>query len=149
MFESLRDAFRQAVENFRRELGRDDAPGAFARIHRDLSRELDRADGRLRALEAELARVREEAAAEGREAAVCLRREELALRIRDAETARLAREFSERHVRRREILEEKGHVLAIELRDRRDELDGMRTRLREILTDPDGLPGVAELGDPG
>lgn len=149
MFEALREAFRQAVENFREELGRDEAPGALARIHRTLSRELSRAEGRLRSLESDLEKVRKEAHAEANEAAVCLRREELALRIDDQETARVAREYAGRHVRRREILEEKGRVLATELQDRRDELMDMKARLGELLADADGAPGVAELGDPG
>jgi hypothetical protein len=149
MFEALREAFRQAVANFQDELCRDDLPGAFARIQRALSQELSRAERRLRALESDLEKVREEALAEGNEAAVCLRREEMALRIHDQETAQVARDYAGRHLRRQGILDEKGRILAAELQDRRSELGEMKDRLKELASGEEDAPGVAEPGDAG
>jgi len=149
MFEALREAFRQAVENFRDELGSDASSDAFVRIHRALARELSGAEGRLRSLESELDGVKEEARAEGRGGEDCLRREALALGIGDQETARLAREYADRHRRRGEILEEKARILATELQDRRSELSRMKERLRELASETDGASGVAEFEDPG
>jgi hypothetical protein len=149
MFEALRDAFRQAVENFRNELERDDPAGGFARIRHLLDRELLMAARRLRSLEVELEKVRDEAHAEAGEAAVCLRREELARRIGDTETADVAHEYAGRHLRRREILEEKERVLAAELKDRSEELTNMRAQVRELVPRPDDPPGVAGAEDLG
>ncbi len=140
MFGELRQAFRQAVRNFRTELHRDtpaqatDAP--IASLLRDLR------DGALRLgeLQAERRRVEEEATREAREAEACRRRGELAERAGDSETAKIAREFGQRHERRRAILDEKARILAREEDDRADELAAMRDRARDLLHGDDPTP---------
>ena len=39
MFDNLRQAFREAVDNFKEELGRDDVPEAVNRLLREMKRE--------------------------------------------------------------------------------------------------------------
>jgi len=134
MFESLRVAFRQAVVNFRTELHRDDPDAAADAGPPAMKRELERARDRRDRLRREVSDVLREAEEEGREEATCRRRAELASRIPDEETARLAAAFADRHRRRREILERKGEVLRLELAERERDLEEMRARV--AATDP-------------
>lgn len=109
MFGDLMRAWREAVENFRRELhagddGRD--PSVVTAI--------EGARRRLRRLEAELREARREVEFERREEQVCRRRERLALGIQDLETARIASEFASRHAERASVLERKVEALHAE-----------------------------------
>ncbi len=119
MFESLKEAFRQAGENFRAELNRDRTAEAVDRLLlalRDELAELTRNSGRL---ELELKRVEAEAAEEGEAAETCLRRGRMADEIGDDETAAVAREFAGKHWRRRELLLGKASALSKELAERK------------------------------
>jgi len=144
MLDSLRVAFREAVKNFRTELNRDSPPDSRVHPLPALARELEGAARRLQELREELARVGREAEAEQREAMACQRREELAANAGDAETARLARDFGQRHERRGAILEDKGRVLAREIEDREDEVAAMRARVRDLFSGDATADGVAE-----
>src|SRR5690554_6257027 len=88
MFQDLRNAWREAVENFRRELngGDQDAAGGHDRL-RAMQKDLAIASSELERIEREIANARGQAAAERREEAVCRRREGLARGIGDEETA--------------------------------------------------------------
>ena len=135
MFEDLKDAFRQAVRNFKEELGRDDVPGAVDRLLLAMRSEVTAAQTRLRELEDGAKRAHTEAAREAPEIENCRRRERMALDIGDAETARVAAEYATRHERRRAVLEQKAHALEQELEVRRSEvsemLDGLRHAERQ------------------
>lgn len=131
MLDSLGDAFRQAYENFKKELNRDRVPEAVDRLLRAMKDELVDLEAGSRELERELAEVREEAEREDRSARTCVRREELALRIDDQETATVAREYARRHLRRHEILVEKAEVLSRELEQRGAELEDLTGRFEE------------------
>src|SRR5690606_28629127 len=105
MFEDLRKAWREAVENFRRELDSDDADvGGGPRISA-MRRDLDTADRELRRLRAELSRAKRRLEEEQKELEVCRRRESLARGIGDEETAEIARRFAEKHAERAAVLE--------------------------------------------
>jgi hypothetical protein len=111
MFEDWKKAWREAVENFRRELeeseGGDGAPPDVRAMRRDLMS----AKGALEKLETEIAETRREASVEREQEEICRRREGLANNIADAETARLAAEFAARHAQRAGVLERKAEVL--------------------------------------
>lgn len=119
MFESLRDAFRQAGENFRAELQRDRTPEAIDHLLLTLRNELAALTQASRELKLELERVEAQAEGERAETETCVRRGRLAEEIGDAETAAVAHEFAEKHRRRREHLQEKAGVLERELGERR------------------------------
>ena len=119
MFESLRDAFRQAGENFRAELHRDRTPEAIDRLLLALRNELAALTQASRELKVELERVEAQADEERREIETCLRRARLAEEIGDAETAAVAREFADKHRRSREHLLGKLDTLERELGERR------------------------------
>lgn len=147
MFDSLRDAFRQAIHNFKTELHRDELPEAADRLLRAMRREILHAQESLGNAERELTGVRNRAAQEESSARTCLRREEMASRIGDGETARLAREFAGRHLRKHDILVRKAEILSQELEERSAEVAEMRRRFRNALTQRESL--LAESGRTG
>ena len=75
MFEDLRRAFREALDNFQQELNRDRIPGSVDRLLAGMVDEVTAARERLLELESQLERTRTEAAAEAREVATCERRD--------------------------------------------------------------------------
>lgn len=143
MFESLRQAFRQAVENFHTELNRDALPEATDRLLEAMSTEVVDAHRRLEDLREEILRVRNEAAREEEMARTCVRREEMAREIGDQETREVARQFALRHLRRREVLNEKATVLELEVQDRAEELEDMMGQLRAARTRRETMSAAA------
>ncbi|MBX6364800.1 MAG: hypothetical protein IRZ00_13100 [Gemmatimonadetes bacterium] len=127
MFEDWKAAWREAVESFYRELNEGEGP-VNARLHA-MRREIAAANGELRRLEAEIARARKAVDEERAEEAVCRRRQAAAQRIEDAETARLAGEWAERHARRARVLEQKLEALRAEHEMRAGDLAEMEAAL--------------------
>lgn len=107
MFDDLKKLFSRAWGEFHAELNRREPEDQVAELLTAMRREMVEARATLPELDAVLARARGELERERRELADCRRRGELAERIGDAETARVAGEFAERHARRVEVLEEK------------------------------------------
>ena len=68
MFENLRNAFREALDNFNKELDRDQVPGAVDRLLAGMHDELADAKVRIKELEDQIARADVEAAREKKEA---------------------------------------------------------------------------------
>jgi hypothetical protein len=143
MFESLRQAFREAVDNFRTELNRDQVPEAADRLLKAMERELISARSALSRLEEEVAAVEAQARAEEEEARTCLRRETMALKIDDQETATVAREFAAKHLRRKDLLQEKASVLKRELADRKAEAAEMMDQLKSARVHRESLMATA------
>lgn len=139
MFEELRAAFRQAIENFNRELHRDQVPETMDRLLAGMQRELVDAKALISELEGQVQRARGEARTEAEQADVCRRREEMARRIDDAETADLAARYAERHRKRQALLEQKVQALDEELAFRRKDAEEMLARLKEARTEREGL----------
>lgn len=140
MFEDLKRAWREAVENFRREVGEEEA-GGDSRT-RAMNRELVNARSVLEKLEGEIRRTRREATDERESEAVCRRREEMARRIGDEETVRIAVEFCTRHAERAQVLERKVEVLLEERKLLVRDLDEME---QTISARPDA-PRVSAAG---
>lgn len=143
MLDSLREAFRQAAENFRSELDRDRVPEAADRLLRAMRDELVELRRQSDELGGELEQVREEAAQERVAAETCIRREEMAREIGDEETAAVARQYAGKHLRRHEILSRKSEVLAQELTDRRKALDEMTAQFKEARLRRESLSAAA------
>src|SRR6185503_6175403 len=78
MFDSLRDAFREAIKNFKEELHRDEVPEAVDGLVRGMKQEYTAARARLHDLEEGIRRARAEAAIEAQELEKCQRRERMA-----------------------------------------------------------------------
>ncbi len=143
MFENLREAFREAVRNFREELNRDEVPDAVDRLLHRMQEEVTDAQSQLHVLEDQIRRALQAARREEEEVATCRRREAMARRIGDEETARIAREFAEKHERRREVQERKARALGDELEMRRAEVEEMLDRIREARVRRNSLAATA------
>ncbi len=115
MFENLRRAFAEAVDNFNRELNRDAVPEHVDKLLVGMRSELVDAKAHIKKLTSDLAAARASFEKETHEVKTCLRREQMALEIGDAETAELARQYAEKHERRRMVLEQKVQALEDEL----------------------------------
>lgn len=143
MFENLRTAFREAVENFKEELNRDDVPQAVDQLLAGMRDEVTEAKTRLHDLESGIERALLEAEREKREEATCIRREEMARKIGDEETARVAAEFRAKHAKRREVLEGKAVALQRELEVRKAEIEEMIGHIKEAQKRRDSLAAEA------
>ena len=147
MFESLREAFRQALDNFNTEVRRDRVPEAADRLLRAMKSELVELQKQSLELVDEVKGVREEAHREREAAKTCLRREEMALEIKDDETASVAKEFARKHLQRYEILTEKGEILQRELEERERNLDEMKRQFQEAKLRRESLAATAGRAD--
>jgi len=160
MFDNLRRAFKEAVENFHQEVNRDQVPEQVDSIVRGMEREAVEAKAALDKLEKDLQRARRRAEAEAREAETCRRREEMAREIGDEETVRVAARYAAKHEERHKVLAEKAEALGAEIRLGSSEYSEMiaqikeakasrsamaaragRTQARDSLGDPDDLFG--------
>ena len=139
MFDNLRQAFREAVDNFKDELGHDEIPEAVNRLLREMKREAADTKAEIRRLEEAIQGAIEKAEKEKGEGKTCRRREKMALEISDEETARLAREYAEKHEHRRSVLEHKALALKEELDMRRDEFREMIEAIKGAEKNRDGL----------
>src|SRR5690606_7685257 len=132
MFEDWKQAWREAVANFQREL--EDEPGDATT--RAMRRDERTAAESLRRLDAELAAARRNAEAERNEEAVCRRREGLAVKVGDTETARIAAVHAARHAVRAVVLERKSEVVEAARLPLRGGLERMRAPRREGGEEP-------------
>jgi len=132
MFEDLRQAWKEAVENFWRELEEDAGEHGGDETRKQLSamrHQLTSAEMELRRLDVEVARAHSAAAGERREEETCRRRLAMAEGIGDAETARVAQTFAERAAERAAVMERKAEALAAEQALRTRDLAEMRATL--------------------
>ncbi len=131
MFEDWKQAWREAVENFRRELSGDEASHDRTR---SMHREVMNARGARDKLAGEIRRTRQEAQQEKSQEEVCKRREQMARSIGDEETVRLAVAFAARHAERAAILERKVEILEAEQGLLARDLEEME---KELAAQPD------------
>ncbi len=143
MFDNLRQAFREAVDNFKDELGRDDVPEAVSRLLREMKREAADTKAEIRRLEEAIRGAIDKAEKEKGEAKTCRRREKMALDISDEETAGVAREYAEKHEHRRSVLERKALALKEELDMREEEFGEMIEAIKEADENRDALKATA------
>jgi phage shock protein A len=143
MFDNLRQAFREAVDNFKEELGRDDVPEAVSRLLREMKREAADAKAEIRRLKEAIRGAIDRAAKEKDEAKTCRRREQMALDISDEETAQVASEYAEKHEHRRTVLEHKALALKEELDMREEEFGEMIVAIKDADKSQDTLTATA------
>lgn len=132
MFAAWKQAWKDAVENFYRELDPDRYGPASRGMTSAMRRDLDTARASLRRVEADLAHTRQALALELEHEADCRRRETLASKIDDFETARLAAEYATRHAERAAILRQKADALTAECDLLRRDLDSMLNTLQRL-----------------
>ncbi|HUF70183.1 MAG TPA: hypothetical protein VMM79_16165 [Longimicrobiales bacterium] len=137
MFNDWKQAWREAVDNFRRELSGDE--GTADSRTRAMQREFSSAQSAMDKLDGEIRRTRREAGEERENEQICRRREEMAKKIDDEETIRIAAEFAIRHAERAAILERKVEVLVQERQLVERDLDSMKQVLAERGVSRPGL----------
>lgn len=143
MFENLRNAFREAVENFNRELARDQVPENVDRLLKGMVDEVADAKVQIRELESQIARTRAQVERERKEAATARRRGKMAADIGDAETAELAAQYAARHEERQRVLEQKATALGQELALRTEEVEEMLVKVKEARARRDSLAAAS------
>jgi len=143
MFENLRHAFREAIENFNKELDRDQVPGSVDRLLAGMRDEVADAKVRIRELEDQIARADTEAARGKADAITARRRGKLAADIGDAETVKLAEEYALRNEERQHILEQKSAALRQELVIRQREIEEMLEKVKEAQAKRDTLAATS------
>jgi hypothetical protein len=124
MFDDWKRAWRQAVENFQREL--DEGPAGMPPRVRAMERELVSAAGALAKLDDEIRLTGRSLESERQAEQVCRRRETLARAVPDPETVRVAAEFAATHAERAAVLHRKLDVLREERALLARDVDRMR-----------------------
>ncbi len=143
MFDSLRRAFHEAVDNFKEELGRDDVPEAVDRLLRGMKDETADAQADVRRLESEIETTLRKVEKEAKSAETCRRRERMAREIADEETAKVAAEYAVKHENRHRVLKQKADVLNEELKGRRAEVQDMLAAIKQAAKNRDTLAASA------
>ncbi len=143
MFDDLRRAFKEAVDNFHQELGRDSVAETVDGLLKRMEREAVDAKAAVALAKEQLAKARKQAEAEAGEEAVCRRREGLARKIGDAETAEIAAEYAEKHAERGRVLARKADAIEAEIRLQEAEYEAMLGKIREARASRDGLSAQA------
>ncbi len=143
MFDNLQRAFRDAVDNFKTELSRDNIPEAVGRLLQGMEEEVTSAKVNLKALEDDLATAQRRSEAEAKEADTCRRREEMARSIGDEETANIAAEYAEKHLVKCQVLSDKASALKAELVLRTHEIDDMLVQYKEARANRAALTAQA------
>jgi hypothetical protein len=144
MFDELRAAFREALENFNKELSRDNVSDAADQLLLGMRQEIVDEKTAVSGVEAELETTRATIARLSAEAATARRRGEMARGIDDRETERLAADFvtkAEAHIA---VLEKKEEALVAESTFRRRTVEEMVTRFHEARETRDALTSTTQ-----
>lgn len=143
MFEDLRAAFREAVDNFNKELNRDQVPEVVDKLLKGMVDEIADAKAHTADLESQIGATLQRAEKEKAEGQTCRRREQMAREIGDNETADVAADFAAKHEEHQRLLEQKAVALQQELEFRRKELDGMMAKVKEAKAKRGSLSATA------
>ena len=143
MFDDLRAAFSEALDNFNKELGRDQVSETADKLLVSMKNEIADETAQVAGVEAQLEEtlVQIERARERGETS--RRREAMARKIDDEETATLATEYAARNERHAEVLDRKADALREELGFRKRTVDEMYARFHEAKEKRDALGTTA------
>ena len=131
MLNEILSVFKRSVAAFREELSTREPEDQVAELLAAMRKELVAARAAIPEFEADLARTRADLAAERDALAQCERRRDLATRIGDTETVRIAEEFAGKHRVRIDVLVQKVIAAEAELDLQRREAEEMKKRYQE------------------
>ena len=131
MFDDLRDAFREALDNFNKELRRDQVPETVDGLLAGMTRELADEMALIRGLEVDLEKTVAAVAREKEAGATNRRREQMARKIGDEETAGLAARHADRNENHHLVLEKKAAAIREEIAFRRTSFEEMSSQLAD------------------
>ena len=150
MFDDLRAAFREALDNFNKELSRDQVSETADRLLIGMKNEIADEKAQVAGLADQLDKTRVQIERLESDAATARRRGEMAREIEDEETVALAAEFATKAESHRQVLERKAAALQEELTFRQRTVDEMYARFheakekREALTATTGRAGARD-----
>ncbi len=139
MFDELRAAFREALDNFNKELSRENVSDAADKLLVGMRNEIVSEKAAVAGVEDQLQKTREQIARLEKDVVTARRREEMAQEIDDRETVRLAVEFATKAERHLAVLRKKEEALAEELSFRSRTVDEMYARFEEAKEKRDAL----------
>lgn len=143
MFEDLRAAFREALENFNKELHRDQVPETVDRLLRGMQKEIVEEKAAVAGLEQQLEKALADTQRERENALTTRRRERMARDIGDEETAEIAARHATKHENHQALLEKKAQALRDELEFRRGTIEEMTARFTDARSRRDSLGASA------
>jgi phage shock protein A len=150
MFEDLRNAFKEALDNFNKELNRDQVSDAADKLLVGMRNEIVDEKAAVAGLEEQIEKTEAQIEKLAGDAATARRRESMAREIDDGETVELASEYARKVESHRDVLHKKVEALREELAFRRKTLEGMYTQFeqakekREALKATSGRSGARE-----
>ncbi len=131
MFDDLRAAFREALDNFNKELSRNQVPDMVDKLLVSMKNEIADETAQVAGVEAQLQKTMVEIGRVREQGDTASRREEMARKIDDEETATLAAQYAARHESHGEVLDKKAAALREELGFRKRTVDEMYARFHE------------------
>ncbi|HBV05214.1 MAG TPA: hypothetical protein DEF01_00635 [Gemmatimonadetes bacterium] len=144
MFDELRQAFREALDNFNKELGRDQASETANTLLIEMKKEIINEKVQISGLHDQLLKTKAEVADLDENIVTAQRREELARTISDEETAGLAGDWVSKAKHQRTILLKKAGALQEELEFRSQTIDEMHSRFKEAQLKIETLSATSE-----
>ena len=139
MFDDLRAAFKEALDNFNRELSRDNVSDTADKLLVGMRNEIVSEKAAVSGVRDQLEQTRGQIERLTKDVATARRREEMARGIDDEETVRLAAEFSTKAESHLSVLRKKEEALAEELSFRERTVDEMYARFNEAKEKRDAL----------
>ena len=143
MFEDLRRAFREGIDNFNKELNREHVPETVDKLIKGMIDEITDAKSGLGELENQIKKALIESEKEKGEAQTARRREQMANEIGDAETAMIAASFAEKHEQHQTVLEQKALALKAEFEFREAGIEEMVSKIKEAKTKRESISATA------
>jgi phage shock protein A len=139
MFDELRAAFKEALDNFNKELSRSNVSDTADKLLVGMRNEIVSEKAAVAGVEDHLTKTRGQIDRLKGEAATARRREEMARSIGDEETVRLAVEFATKAEQHIAVLEKKAAALAEEHGFRQRTVEEMYARFNEAKEKRDAL----------
>lgn len=143
MFDDLRAAFREALDNFNKELRRDNVSETADRLLVGMKNEIADEKVQILDLESQLEKAVAGSQREKELGATCRRREKLARDIGDEDTADLAAQHAGKHEGHHVLLERKAAAIREEIEFRRGNVDEMIEKFSEAKQKRDALSATA------
>ena len=143
MFDDLRAAFREALDNFNKELRRDNVSETADRLLVGMKNEIADEKVQILDLESQLEKALTGSQREKELGATCRRREKMARGIGDEDTADLAVQHAAKHEGHQALLEKKAATIREEIEFRRRNVDEMIEKFSEAKEKRDALSATA------
>lgn len=143
MFDDLRAAFREALENFNKELRRENVSETADRLLIGMKNEIADEKVQIRDLESQLEKAVSSSRREKEAGATARRREKMARDIGDEETANIAAQHAAKHEGHHALLEKKAAAIREEVDFRRRNVDEMIEKFSEAKQKRDALSATA------